>query len=85
MKSWRSRIAAGLAVGFAAVTLPLAVAGPASAASAAGLHWHAAGGGYDTKQICVDDAREWRKQHPEWLDYKCVKDGSSWTLFVGTK
>ncbi|MFG3256015.1 hypothetical protein [Streptomyces sp. NPDC048172] len=65
MKSWRSRIAVGLAIGAAAVTIPLAGAGSASAdpapAPAKAESVHAAGwkkvGGWRNWDTCHEEGQ----------------------------
>ena len=81
MKTWRSRAAAALAIGAAALALPLTAAGNASAADTGGpsaqvqYQWIVAGGS-TSEQTC----REWgewdARHHKGALGYACDKDGN---------
>ncbi|MFG3256014.1 hypothetical protein [Streptomyces sp. NPDC048172] len=75
MKSWRSRIAVGLAVGAAAIAMPLTAASSASAAPAPAPtkaeSVHAAGwkkvGGWKKLESCKHEGRTW----PGAKNYMC--------------
>ncbi|MBO8193267.1 hypothetical protein ITI46_16560 [Streptomyces oryzae] len=60
MKSWRSRVGAALAVGAAAIAIPLTAAGPASAADAGSpstsvkYEWDIRSGGWDKQRCAVE-------------------------------
>lgn len=78
MKTWSTRITAGLAVGAAAAVLPLA-ATPALAAD-----WVTAGGGYSSKTECVDDGNDYiTHDYHDFSEFTCEESSSGdWTMYV---
>ncbi|WP_217140826.1 hypothetical protein [Streptomyces sp. AC627_RSS907] len=82
MKSWRSRVAAAVAVGVAAVTIPL-TAGSASAAATDPDGFRLVGG-WVKYQSCMNDGQDGLGSY--WGEYQCryVPDaeGGWWALWV---
>ncbi|GAA2346275.1 hypothetical protein [Streptomyces violaceusniger] len=71
MQSWRSRIAAGFAIGAAVVTIPL-TAGTASADDPV-PPLRPVAGGYDSYGECMADGAAWV---PKFDDFQCAKQPS---------
>ncbi|PJE96454.1 hypothetical protein CUT44_18320 [Streptomyces carminius] len=79
MKSWRSRIAAGLAVCATAVALPLTVG---SASAAAASDWRPVGGGYRTYLSCYEDALDYLKYNETgYTQFHCRPNGDTWDVW----
>ncbi|MFC4564519.1 hypothetical protein ACFO4E_21900 [Nocardiopsis mangrovi] len=77
MTSLRSRIAAGIAIGAALISIPL-TAGAANAAD-----WVVAGGGYATYLECWEDGIDYINQdHHDYTQFDCRPNGGSWTMWV---
>ncbi|MEU8585885.1 hypothetical protein AB0C59_02590 [Streptomyces sp. NPDC048664] len=75
MKSWRTRIALGLAVGAAAVTVPVTAATAFAAGPPPGDGWQAVGGeSFDSWQKCYDQMQSDLKQNPKYHEATCVSD-----------
>ncbi|WP_067605222.1 hypothetical protein [Nocardiopsis listeri] len=77
--SMSQRIAGGLAIGAAALALPLA-ASPAHAAD-----WEVVGGGFDMQAVCLIDAYSYvveEDNNHDFTEYKCVYNGSTWDVWV---
>ncbi|GAB3476086.1 hypothetical protein [Nocardiopsis coralliicola] len=77
--TWTQRITAGLAVGAAAVALPFAAAGPASAAD-----WELAGQ-FGTHATCMaegDDYINKENDNHDFTEFKCEPNGSAWQVWV---
>ncbi|WP_326689635.1 MULTISPECIES: hypothetical protein [unclassified Streptomyces] len=72
MKSWRSRIGVGLAIGAAAVAIPLTTATPASADPPPGAAWQPVGAeNYSSKAECEATELPYAKQsgfNEVWCD-----------------
>ncbi|OZM70617.1 hypothetical protein CFN78_24775 [Amycolatopsis antarctica] len=78
MKSLRSRAVLGLALGAAIVAAPLT----AGVAAAQAPTWAVGGGGYDSKTECEEDGRAIMDEPKNGvLDFRCVQDGDSWTIW----
>ncbi|OPF84274.1 hypothetical protein VT50_0202035 [Streptomyces antioxidans] len=83
MKSWRSRIAAGLVVGAAAIAIPL-TATSAVASPPPGSGWHVAGGmTYDSKGQCEAEELS-NAQHNGYDEVWCDGPGgrAEYTVWV---
>lgn len=75
--SWSQRIATGLAVGAAALALPLA-ASPASASD-----WELAGGFGDYKTCIIEGDQYVNEEgNDDLTEFKCEKGGSGWQVWV---
>ncbi|MEN2423305.1 hypothetical protein AABB02_34990 [Streptomyces rimosus] len=72
MKSWRTRFTVGLAVGAAALTIPL------TATTASAGDWKVAGGGrYSSEQACESEARQDYVDSGQYSEVDCVNKGGS--------
>ncbi|MFC7329147.1 hypothetical protein [Marinactinospora rubrisoli] len=77
MKSWRSRITAGLVIGAAALSIPL------TAGSAYASDWVLAGGGYRSYQECWDDGRDYiTHDYHDYTQFDCRPNGDRWDIWV---
>lgn len=90
MKSWRSRVATAVAVGVAAVAIPLS-AGSASAAETGRQGYQASSGwvdqwgyekisGWRDKLMCQEDG-EYALAHG-YVNYYCAWEDPYWTLWA---
>ncbi|MEU3189472.1 hypothetical protein ABZ686_02255 [Streptomyces sp. NPDC006992] len=75
MKSWRSRIALGLAAGAAAVTVPLTATAAFAAGPPPGDGWQPVGGeSFDSWQACYDQMQADLPLNPQYHEATCVHD-----------
>lgn len=75
MKSWRTRLALGLAVGAAVVTVPLTATAAFAAGPPPGDGWQPVGGeSFDSWQKCYDQMQSDLSQNPKYHEATCVSD-----------
>ncbi|MFI7242002.1 hypothetical protein [Streptomyces qinglanensis] len=75
MKSWRSRIALGLAAGAAAVTVPLTATAAFAAGPPPGDGWQPVGGeSFGSWQVCYDQMQADLPLNPQYHEATCVHD-----------
>lgn len=75
--SLSQRVAAGLAIGAAALALPFA-ASPAYADD-----WHIAGG-FGDQNTCIVEGHSYifEEDNHDYTEYKCVQNGDAWQVWV---
>ncbi|MFD9815493.1 hypothetical protein [Streptomyces sp. NPDC059080] len=75
MKSLRTRIALGLAVGAAVVTVPLTASAAFAAGPPPGDGWQPVGGeSFNSWQACYDQMQSDLAQNPQYHEATCVSD-----------
>ncbi|MFE0100665.1 hypothetical protein [Streptomyces sp. NPDC059009] len=75
MKSWRTRVGVGLAVGVAAVAIPLTSTTAFAAGPPPGDGWQPVGGeSFDSWQACYDQMQSDLKLNPQYHEATCVSD-----------